>query len=70
MGRKCASKGTGMTVHRNFILITNSRGIIRTVISRREAAWPSAERRETPGPMDGDGGEIPHRCPFTRRDGG
>jgi hypothetical protein len=29
-------------IHRNFILTPNSRGIIRTVISRREAACPSA----------------------------
>lgn len=31
--------------HRNFILTPNSRCMIRTVISRREAACPSAGNR-------------------------
>jgi hypothetical protein len=46
-----------MTIHRNFILTLNSRRIMCAVMSRREAAYPSAGMA---GPMD----------PETRRDGG
>jgi hypothetical protein len=39
-------------IHRNFILSLNSRRIMCAAMPRRETALPSAERRETPGPMD------------------
>jgi len=38
-----------MIIHRNFILSPNSRDMICPVISRREAAYPSAGMA---GPMD------------------